>query len=459
MSCGRRDPTPADLTTARQQQTKSKEDAYEWFVKTTVGAYERIGKHDPKWDGDAKVALNLIASASANRPDVPGDWQQQVSTFARAALDKGCDDPFIRYAAIRYGIGNFKKTDLAVARELQEAVRQLVGTDYPPRLQYYATQRAMEALIGALPEKPEEQTQSDLFAIDSMLNFGANPYIEAIRDTTTPPEEIYQMCLTALDAPRMPPDGFLQLWQQTDKALSDSGQKSNVRELVKGWYHIQYAWRARGNGYANEVTQEGGKLFEERLKIAEKALTAAWEQDNADTRPATLMIGVCLGLGKERPEMERRFHRAMLAAPDNYEACFDKLHYLKPIWLGSPEDMLAFGHECLTNTSWKGRTALLIVDAHDYLSTYGRQDPAARQAYWLRPEVWSDIHAAYEEFFRREPDALNWRQSYVRDAYRCHAWDTLNEQLELTGPVNYDYFGGREAFDRMVAVAKSHRKP
>ena len=96
---------------------------------------------------------------------------------------------------------------------------------------------------------------------------------------------------------------------------------------------------------------------------------------------------------KERPEMERWFQRAMLTAPNNYEACSDKLHYLKPMWFGSPEDMLAFGHECISNTNWSGTVPLLMVDVHDFFAAFQKTDED-RKSYWLRPEVWPDIRAA-----------------------------------------------------------------
>jgi len=36
----------------------------------------------------------------------------------------------------------------------------------------------------------------------------------------------------------------------------------------------------------------------------------------------------------------------------------------------------------------------------------------------------------------------------------------LNEQIKLLGGVNYDYFGGRAEFDKMVKLAAEHtRKP
>lgn len=49
-----------------------------------------------------------------------------------------------------------------------------------------------------------------------------------------------------------------------------------------------------------------------------------------------------------------------------------------------------------------------------------------------------------------------WHHNFARLAYWCERWDELNEQLAQLGPVNYDYFGGKEAFDKMVRLAKEH---
>ena len=45
---------------------------------------------------------------------------------------------------------------------------------------------------------------------------------------------------------------------------------------------------------------------------------------------------------------------------------------------------------------------------------------------------------------------------YALYAYRCQRWDKLNELLPKLGRVNYDYFGGKSEFDKMVALAKQH---
>ena len=38
---------------------------------------------------------------------------------------------------------------------------------------------------------------------------------------------------------------------------------------------VNFAWKARGNGYADTITEEGGKLFEQRLAMAHNANRSA----------------------------------------------------------------------------------------------------------------------------------------------------------------------------------------
>jgi hypothetical protein len=47
--------------------------------------------------------------------------------------------------------------------------------------------------------------------------------------------------------------------------------------VLDGENHIQQAWLARGNGYANTVTEQGWQGFREHLKDARKSLEQAWK--------------------------------------------------------------------------------------------------------------------------------------------------------------------------------------
>jgi len=44
----------------------------------------------------------------------------------------------------------------------------------------------------------------------------------------------------------------------------------------------------------------------------------------------------------------------------------------------------------------------------------------------------------------------------VAAAYRSKAWATIQEQVSLLNEIDYEYFGGRDAFDRMMAETREH---
>jgi hypothetical protein len=83
-----------------------------------------------------------------------------------------------------------------------------------------------------------------------------------------------------------------------------------------------------------------------------------------------------------------------------------------------------------------------------------------QKKYWKDPEVWADIKSSFEKFFQLYPNETGWRHNYARYAYRCEQWDDLNKLIPLLGNVNYEYFGGKQEFEKMVALAKkrSHSK-
>jgi len=116
--------------------------------------------------------------------------------------------------------------------------------------------------------------------------------------------------------------------------------------------------------------------------------------------------------------------------------------------------MLAFGRECVQSTKWGGRIPLILVDAHVAIQNEFISDKD-RAGYWKRPEVWSDLKSAYNRFFELYPDASGWYPNYAWYAYQAGDWPAFNDMVPKLGPANYDFFGGKTNFDRMLAEAKA----
>ncbi len=105
--------------------------------------------------------------------------------------------------------------------------------------------------------------------------------------------------------------------------------------LAEAEYWISYAWNARGHGFASSVTEEGWKLFRERLEKAEQILVETksysadlpiWYSD---------MINVQSALDRPEDERDRVFLEGVKRFPAFYPTYFTMLNYLSPKWGGT----------------------------------------------------------------------------------------------------------------------------
>src|SRR5579862_8546565 len=61
-------------------------------ARTLGGAYEKIGKKDPRWDEYARQAFSAAAPFFYD-PRAGGDYLSRAHEATKKAIDVGCDDP------------------------------------------------------------------------------------------------------------------------------------------------------------------------------------------------------------------------------------------------------------------------------------------------------------------------------------------------------------------------------
>jgi hypothetical protein len=421
----------------------------DWNLKTLVDAYQKAGHTNPKWDEQARSALTEFAR-NRSRSTAPNEASRLIiSNNCAAAVETGCDDPMVRYLYNRYCQTGSKQ---ALADALCKGAQEMEQSSYPSIRKFYAWQRASQQIIVAYgygTNIPPEVRRLPVWQ-DAQANLQAT-----LSDLTMPPEEVYDCCHDFLDEWKGSPEHYDALYHAMEKGFPENWKKSPMMMLLKGEAYIEMAWHARGGGYANTVTSNGWKLFGQRLTVAEKALTNAWQLNPNEPRIAVKMITVELGQGLGRDRMDLWFHRAMALDPNDYDACNAKLWYLEPKWYGSVEDMLAFGRECVHNKQWGGHVPLILMDAHLAVQK-DFTDDSSKAAYWKQPEFWLDLKNAFDRFFELNPEETSWYHNYAWYAYQAGQWDALNALISKLGPINYDYFGGKDKFETMVALAKEH---
>jgi hypothetical protein len=87
-------------------------------------------------------------------------------------------------------------------------------------------------------------------------------------------------------------------------------------------------------GYANTVSEEAGRLFEERLARAASVLNGARDLKAKCPVYWTTALKVALGLGASKQQEERIFQEAVQAYPDYVPIYIERGMFLLPRWYG-----------------------------------------------------------------------------------------------------------------------------
>jgi hypothetical protein len=120
----------------------------------------------------------------------------------------------------------------------------------------------------------------------------------------------------------------IQEWMQARPA-SITARVALARNLAG------FAWKARGGGYANTVSDAAEKLFEERLNQAATVLTGV--KDLKETCPVywSTLMKIALGLGVSKTQFDHIFQQAIQAWPDYLPNYVQRATFLLPRWYGN----------------------------------------------------------------------------------------------------------------------------
>ncbi|MFD0596075.1 hypothetical protein ACFQZ4_30495 [Catellatospora coxensis] len=182
--------------------------------------------------------------------------------------------------------------------------------------------------------------------------------------------------------------------------------------LVKGLGAINWAWDARGSGTASTVTEEGWKLFRQRLVVSENCLDEVLSRDPRNVRALAGLITLAKARSKGLAEIQRCFDAVIAVEPADERAHGRMLQAVCGKWYGSSEMMFRFARERAAahpGTNLGG----LIAEAHieEWLSRK-REDEYLEQR-----EVRDELVAAAENSI--------WHPAYRRTPYTPHVWNAF----------------------------------
>lgn len=99
-----------------------------------------------------------------------------------------------------------------------------------------------------------------------------------------------------------------------------------------------FAWKARGNGFADSVTQQDWKLFERRMEKAYETLDGSQGLGRNDPEWYNAMLSVAVDQGWNRTRTEAIADEALSRYPGYFYAIREAADYFLPKWYGAPGD-------------------------------------------------------------------------------------------------------------------------
>jgi hypothetical protein len=420
---------PIPQATARME--KRSRERLEWNRRSLEGAYDRVGRKDPRWDKPAREALGLAARVFSQQFD-PVVSPPDVHVPAKKAVNAGCDDPLILYVYFRSPVDTSFPGQGEYNRRAQAAADTMSVSAYPPYRRAVAMSFAMELKASKEKPTPDERSEAER-GLDAVLDLLPGSIAEDTRNQDWE-DGWYSTINSVIESHRHLTGDYKAAFDRVDAKLAKITGIEALRLTLKGYFQNHWAWEARTNAFAPAVTEEQFRTFETRLREARTALNQAWKAKPDEPHVADLMLTVEKGIGGgDREAMETWFERAMKADGNDRQACWAKLDWLDPKWYGgdTPDEMMAFGKACRATNNWHTGITLLAADAHlRYSSRLARPE---KTGYMRSPEVWTEIQSVYDEYLKHYPHDDVERSKYAMLCYLGAHYPEAHAQFQSVG--------------------------
>jgi hypothetical protein len=423
---------------ARARREGPERERLAWKLAQIKAAYDVGPDTSPRWDAQAKEAIDLFTRLSADPAAQPAMRAKALAAFAKAS-DLGCEDPLFLAAYHLTVNEKFGRDEGPVGEAFEHVIKKVQRAKYPPIIRLWAAQRFIRAT---------RLNDHDILS-DAMRDFAA-----AAKTPGLPPTELETSASQLFDAIARIPNGFEVFGKDMlVKAYEKVAPGSHGALVIKGRFHLDLAWRVyRNQGWGRNVAAPVWQSFSDNLAQAAEAFEAAWKLDPTDARVAALLISCQFGdKGAQREGVETWFARAVAADPDCLAAYDRKLYALSPWWYGDGyKDGVSFARECLATGNWRAGIPMLLIAEHRAASEHSGD----AKAYYARPDVWADLSAVYEGQLANFPDDALRRSELANAAAQSGRWDVVQKQLDLLGDrAVVSVFGGQTTLDYMKRKA------
>jgi len=403
----------------REQRTKfatrNMLDAYRAIHAPAEGA---AGQDDPvekflevwlaEFDGDG------------NEPDF-----KMLEQLAKPAVDSNCTDAMFSYC---YGrVLEHQGKNEESRKYLQQSLDALADQGYDVAVSESAA-RHLGLVLVAMKKRDEAAAIAEREVESCLMMVSEGPYL--------PEEQRLLYDRVAESTEKYPIEKAQAVVDAINRHLYPW-----VWHMASAQMDIRLAWKARGGGWAANVTEEGWKGFEKHMTSAREHLNEAWNLNPEWPESAAKMITVAMAGYLPEDETPRLwFNRAVAAELDYIPAYTTLLWSLMPRWGGSHQQLYALGRECLDTGRFDTEVPFVYFRAFNNIVT----DIGSTYDYYKTPGVFEDLQTLADGYLAESTrqDDQNWFRSFkVAAAVRCGRWTEAKQFLdEVTGEPDVDAF-------------------
>lgn len=382
----------------------------EFRIRQYLREYKVRGERRTSYDTEA---LQLIKSwIHGNYGGFEGENLPPVSELGdRLAADQSCRDPLVLLIA---GLTCAESNE-----GIKRVERAIAGFEHVPHLgypQFYAN-AYLASKVSSDKARMAELEMKALEAFKDAMQDGS------IRPTDHP--LIADMFIEGWAY------GFFRRHAVTIcPFLQSLGKECEwLTHVLRGEYEIRLAWRDRGSGFSNTVSEKGWEGFAMHLASARANLTHAWELRPEYPLAPARMIYVAMG-DSDMKEMRVWFERTMAVQIDHRYAWQSMRWGLRPRWYGSLNEMHKFGLSALATERFDTDVPRRYFDSLMDMESEVELPPGKR--IFSDPRVWPNLQKLYEGYIAHASpgDQIGWRQTYAVVAYLAQQYEVARAQLE-----------------------------
>lgn len=191
--------------------------------------------------------------------------------------------------------------------------------------------------------------------------------------------------------------------------------------------YVKYAWIARGDGFADSITESGRLHFKERLGRAYSFVQATppKAEDDCPYRYIALQ-NISKGLGWEKEAQRRIFEIAVQLEPDFFGFYTSRAFTLLPRWYGEEGEWLKFAEDATKYTSAReGESIYTRIASNIYDNGV--------DIFKEKGMSWPRMKQGFRDIARNFPDSQLNLNSFCQFACRAGDKETTKELVQKIG--------------------------